>query len=474
MGINSASLLFKKVFAGKASSDNTTKYFAEGTFSDARLSVFSGDIWSEAHLIPDSGIGNITGSISPGESASLGVVEYYSASGFSYLPGTSAGFSSSIKDWVPFNFGDGTTYSYKLLSNNGTQIPSSDDSSWTFDTEAGVLIFHEGFPTDNFGNELINTTLMPSMSAYAYIGKKLSDGINSTSVSGSFTGSFIGSLTGTSSFAQSSSTSIISHTASFLTKANNYSIKSLTSSIGLFFTSSETGIKTYTIDFAKVTGNPDSGSLNISASNLAISGNVGIDGILSFNGVNFSEGTISTSTGSTIFGSGSTGSIVQSTIHQLTGSLQVTGSGLFPNSSGTINLGSSTQKWTNLFAVNTFFGGIHEINLETKGLDKMQEGTILSLKKGVMYPCEAEADPLVMGVVSKESNYPIVLGAEPILITGEIKEGDYIITSNIKGHGKGVNPKYIYNQQLFGKIIAQAIENGKGKSYTIKAMIRKM
>ena len=104
----------------------------------------------------------------------------------------------------------------------------------------------------------------------------------------------------------------------------------------------------------------------------------------------------------------------------------------------------------------------------------MQEGTILSLKKGVMYPCEVEADPLVMGVVSKESNYPIVLGAEPILITGEIKEGDYIITSNIKGHGKGVNPKYIYTQQLFGKIIAQAIENGKGKSYTIKAMIRKM
>ena len=91
-----------------------------------------------------------------------------------------------------------------------------------------------------------------------------------------------------------------------------------------------------------------------------------------------------------------------------------------------------------------------------------------------MHPCEFEEDPLVIGIVSKESNYPIILGAEPILVTGPIKEGDYIVTSNVKGHGKGIDPKHIYSKQLFGKIIAQSIENGKGESYTIKAMIRKM
>ena len=91
-----------------------------------------------------------------------------------------------------------------------------------------------------------------------------------------------------------------------------------------------------------------------------------------------------------------------------------------------------------------------------------------------MQPCEIEADPLVMGIVPKKENYPIVLGAELVLITGDIEEGDYIITSNIRGHGKGINPKYIYERQLFGKIIAQAIESGKGESYTIRAMIRKM
>ena len=148
--------------------------------------------------------------------------------------------------------------------------------------------------------------------------------------------------------------------------------------------------------------------------------------------------------------------------------------GTLTNGVSNKTIGASDKKWNQIYVQDTFFGGIHEINLETEGLDKMQEGTVLSLQNGILHPCEFEEDPLVMGVVSKESNYPIILGAEPILITGPIKEGDYIVTSNIKGHGKGINPKHIYSKQLFGKIIAQSIENGKGKSYTIKAMIRKM
>ena len=149
-------------------------------------------------------------------------------------------------------------------------------------------------------------------------------------------------------------------------------------------------------------------------------------------------------------------------------------SNILPDTTATYNIGSSDKKFNDLFAVNTFFGGVHEINLETEGLDQMQEGTILSLKDGILQPCEKDSDSLVMGVVSKGRNYPIVLGAEPVLVTGKIKTGDYIITSKVKGHGKGVSPKHIYSKLLFGKVIAQAIEDGEGKSYTIKAMIRKM
>lgn len=229
------------------------------------------------------------------------------------------------------------------------------------------------------------------------------------------------------------------------------------------------------VSFTKITASI------VSASNITAS-SVDFDS-LTINGVTFEDITsteiTSTTTkfsGSVFIGSGSSTDSIPTinNAHQITGSITITGSGIFPDVNGVIDLGSHAKKFSNLYATNTFFGGVHEINLETEGLDQMQEGTILTLKNGTLYPCEKEADPLVMGIVSSNSNFPIILGAEPVLVTGRIKEGDYIITSNIKGHGIGIDPKYIYYKQLFGKIIAQAIESGNGKSYTIKAMIRKM
>ena len=146
---------------------------------------------------------------------------------------------------------------------------------------------------------------------------------------------------------------------------------------------------------------------------------------------------------------------------------------VFPGDDDEFNLGSFDKKWNSIFATNTFFGGIHEVNLETKGLDQLRQGTVLVLKAGKMVPCELEADPLVTAVVSTGSNFPIILGAEPILVHGPVYEGDYIITSNIKGHGKGVSPYHIYDKQLFGKIIAQSLETNLNGG-VIKAMIRKM
>jgi len=62
-------------------------------------------------------------------------------------------------------------------------------------------------------------------------------------------------------------------------------------------------------------------------------------------------------------------------------------------------------------------------------------------------------------------------------MTGKIKEGDYIVTSNKMGHGMKYKSRkkylFIYNNQP-GTIIAQALEDGEGDSFTIKAMIRKI
>ena len=158
---------------------------------------------------------------------------------------------------------------------------------------------------------------------------------------------------------------------------DNISLNNITSSGNLFFSSS-TSNNQYSIDYAKVLKanglpEPTSGSLTISASSIRIdgdltaTGSVTLGGALSFNGFNFVESSISVVSGSTQFGSGSTGSAVQSTSHQFTGSVLITGSNLtlkdgiltIPNSDGTdtINVATALSNAgiaSNLVTLTTF------------------------------------------------------------------------------------------------------------------------
>lgn len=136
------------------------------------------------------------------------------------------------------------------------------------------------------------------------------------------------------------------------------------------------------------------------------------------------------------------------------------------------SLGSSSKKWHEVHAINSFFGGIHEINLETKGIGKLPEGTILVYSDAGLIPCNEEADYLVMGVSSPGTDCPIVLGAEPVLVDGPISAGDFIITSNRKGYGKAAKLRELYTRNYLGKVIAQSLEDSDGG--LVKAMIRKM
>ena len=141
-------------------------------------------------------------------------------------------------------------------------------------------------------------------------------------------------------------------------------------------------------------------------------------------------------------------------------------------SGSTYNLGSSTNKWNEVYATNTFFGGVHEINLETKDIGKLPEGTILVHSSKGLVPCTSEGDYLVMGVSSPGTDYPIILGAEPVLVHGPISAGDFITTSKTPGYGKAIKPTDVYTKNYLGKIIAQSLEDSEGG--LIKAMIRKM
>ena len=146
-----------------------------------------------------------------------------------------------------------------------------------------------------------------------------------------------------------------------------------------------------------------------------------------------------------------------------------------PAADDTHNLGSSSKRWSDVFAVQTTTGGVFETGLKTEKIGDNPTGTIVSWRGDGLVPCDSNEDELVMGVIKEGKDEPIVMGAEPVLVTGKVDVGDYIVTSDKIGHGKSVKRGYLLKKDLFGKVIAQALEpSDDSDSSLIKCMIRKM
>jgi hypothetical protein len=140
-----------------------------------------------------------------------------------------------------------------------------------------------------------------------------------------------------------------------------------------------------------------------------------------------------------------------------------------------VALGSSSYRFSDVFAVQTTTGGIFEVGLRTKNIGDNPTGTIVVWREDGLIPCNKNKDELIMGVIKNGKDEPIVLGAEPVLVTGKVRVGDYIVTSNKTGHGKSIKRGYLLKKDLFGKVIAQALEKSDDSdSCLIKCMIRKM
>ena len=164
--------------------------------------------------------------------------------------------------------------------------------------------------------------------------------------------------------------------------------------------------------------------------------------------------------------------MLQNGVVSLSGSIGLSGS-VLPEGDGLVELGSSTSRWADLHAVKTTVGAVFERNLRTENLGNFETGTVVCWKNGSLYPCQEEGDRLVMGVVENGKDEPIILGAEFILVTGEIKEGDLLTTSSKEGHAKAVNLEQ-EQKNIIGTIIGQALENSSEESKLIKCMIKKM
>jgi len=114
-------------------------------------------------------------------------------------------------------------------------------------------------------------------------------------------------------------------------------------------------------------------------------------------------------------------------------------------------------------------GGYFEEKVASPKLAQYPTGSIVVIgKDGNLELATRENDTRVFGVTQSGAPQPIVLGAEPVLVTGDIKVGDFITTSTKSGHGK----RSIHT--IHGTIIAQSMSAGTGDSHLIKAMIRKM
>lgn len=164
------------------------------------------------------------------------------------------------------------------------------------------------------------------------------------------------------------------------------------------------------------------------------------------------------------------------TIHKLlndgtasfSGSMEMTGS-ISPDADGTREIGETNLRWKDIFAVQTTVGAIFEYGLETEGIGKFETGTVVCWHDGKLVPCQKENDSLVMGVIKKGKDQPIILGAEYVLVTGKVQEGDFLVASDKIGHAKAAK----LGEVKFGSVIGQALANSDSESGLIKCMINK-
>ena len=168
-----------------------------------------------------------------------------------------------------------------------------------------------------------------------------------------------------------------------------------------------------------------------------------------------------------------TGNTIRFQVSGSNGQIKSSGS-IVPYNDDDVNLGSSALSWSDVFAVQTTVGAVFETGLRSKGIGKEETGTIVVWRNGGLVPCDKSEDTMVMGVIKEGKDEPIVMGAEPVLVTGDVKEGDFITTSTKLGHGKKLENGYLLKKEMFGKVIAQALEDSTGESSLIKCMIRKM
>jgi hypothetical protein len=169
-------------------------------------------------------------------------------------------------------------------------------------------------------------------------------------------------------------------------------------------------------------------------------------------------------------------------VHRLTDDGYASFSGLvaisgacMPDGDALVDLGGPNNRFQDIYCQQQTVGAVFETGLTTIGIGVNETGTVLVWGKNKLEVSSKPEDHLVMGVAKKGKDQPIVFGAEPVLVTGKVQIGDFIVTSKKPGHGERAKRKkwFFFNRDLAGKIIGQALEEADGESSLIKCMINK-
>ena len=148
---------------------------------------------------------------------------------------------------------------------------------------------------------------------------------------------------------------------------------------------------------------------------------------------------------------------------------------ILPEADRTYDLGAEETRWAVVYCETLDSAGQHESKLQNpegeKSIGDYATGTVLVWKGGKNIPCTEAADHMRMGIAVNGIDSPLVQGAEPVLVTGSVNEGDYLVTSSVEGHAKAITPQFMRQHMLFDCVIGKALESGKGDSHLIKTWI---
>lgn len=152
-----------------------------------------------------------------------------------------------------------------------------------------------------------------------------------------------------------------------------------------------------------------------------------------------------------------------------------TNGNLYPSRDRQHFLGLETNRWQIVFCEILDSAGQHEKNLQNpegeKSVGEYPTGTVLVWKDGKNIPCTEYADHMRMGVAVHGVASPLIQGAEPVLVTGPVKEGDYLITSRKEGHAEAISPELMRQQGLYDCVLGKALETADGESHLVKVWI---